>query len=91
MSFGETQTQGLTLLLDFFSVLKAVISNAKSRGLDQNEERLVRNILEDAKDLAWGDGQLEKRVKAVESISAKKFSSLWRSEKDLYRPSSATS
>jgi pentatricopeptide repeat protein len=70
-------------------VLKAFVRIGRSRSLTKDESMFVVRVLRDAERLAWGDGQLLRRKRAVRALVGSKLRDVWlamdESEDDLFK------
>jgi hypothetical protein len=64
--------------------LKALIKNSRKGGLQKTDVQFIASIMRDAEKLEWGEGQLERRKKAVQTFVTGQVAGLWREETDMY-------
>jgi hypothetical protein len=64
--------------------LKALIKNGRTGGLQKADVHFIASIMRDAEKLEWGEGQLERRKRAVQTFVTGQVAGLWREEADMY-------
>ncbi|GKY96767.1 hypothetical protein MPSEU_000636100 [Mayamaea pseudoterrestris] len=78
--FNDMKKQGSvvidTTLVD--TILKAIIRIGRSRSLSDKELYFVADVLRDAEQLAWEDGQLQRRKRVVRHVLGDKLRDAWR-------------
>lgn len=52
--------------------------------MQASDVRFIAGVLRDAEKLEWGEGQLESRKRAVQTIMTSRFAVTWAEESDLY-------
>jgi len=65
-------------------VLKAFVHATRTRSLGNREVYFLANVLRDAEQLNWPDGQLERRKRTVRVLLGDKLREVWKNDKDLY-------
>lgn len=65
-------------------ILKGVIVSGQNDCLLATDVRFVAGVLRDAEKLEWGEGQLERRKRAVQTIMTGRMAGTWKEESDLY-------
>lgn len=65
-------------------ILKATIENGKCGNLLASDVRFVAGVLRDAEKLDWGEGQLEGRKRAVQTVMTGYIAGTWKEESSLY-------
>lgn len=66
-------------------VLKALLKTAQTNWLTDSDVRFVANVLRDAENLGWADGQLYRRKRAVRAVLADRLRETFNQDDDLYR------
>lgn len=61
-----------------------MIENGRNGSLRASDVRFVAGVLRDAEKLEWGEGQLESRKRAVQTIMTGRYADTWEEESDLY-------
>lgn len=61
-----------------------MIKQGQNDGLLATDVRFIAGVLRDAEKLEWGDGQLERRKRAVQTIMTGRIAGTWKEESDLY-------
>jgi hypothetical protein len=61
-----------------------MIENGSNGSLRASDVRFVAGVLRDAEKLEWGEGQLERRKRAVQTIMTGRFALAWEEESGLY-------
>jgi hypothetical protein len=61
-----------------------MIENSKNGGLHAKEVRFVAGALRDAEKLDWGEGQLERRKLAIQTVMTGRIADAWEEEAGLY-------
>jgi hypothetical protein len=64
--------------------LKALIKTGRKGGLQKADEQFIASIMRDAEKLEWGEGQLERRKRAVQTFVTGQVAGRGRQEADLY-------
>lgn len=65
------------------AILTPMVRGRNALGLHEIDAYFVREVLQDARNLQWPIGYLERREKTVNSIFKKKFSELWQGRDDI--------
>ena len=60
-----------------------MIKKGRNSGLQKSEILFVATVIRDAEKLAWDDGQLLKRQRAVKSVIGSRGREFWRDEADF--------
>ena len=72
-----------------FRILKTMIESGRNGSLLASDVRFVAGVLRDAEKLEWGEGQLERRKRAVQTVMTGRIAGTWEEESDLYGLTSA--
>jgi len=70
--------------IDWFRIVKGVVETSRTCGVQASDARFVAGVLRDAKKLDWGEGQLNRRKRAIESAMSKYVANAWEEEAELY-------
>jgi len=65
-------------------IVKGVVETSRTCGVQASDARFVAGVLRDAKKLDWGEGQLDRRKRAIESAMSKYVANAWEEEAELY-------
>ncbi len=58
--------------------------SGKSGGLHATDVRFIAGVLRDAEKLEWGEGQLERRKRAVQTVMTGRIAEAWEEEAGLF-------
>jgi hypothetical protein len=65
-------------------ILKAMIENGNSVELLPADVRFIAGVLRDAEKLEWGESQLERRKRAIQTVMTGRIADTWEEEASLY-------
>ena len=70
--------------IHYFSILKTLVENSRTRSIHPNEVRFVAEVLRDAARMEWGEGQLEKRKMSINVVMSGRMAGTWEEEARLF-------
>jgi hypothetical protein len=67
-----------------YRIIKGVLDNSKTCGVQALDARFVAGVLRDAEKLDWGEGELYRRKFVVEKAMSQHIAAAWEEEADLF-------